>query len=623
MYTNKHTFWINKPEVLLSNIKLVSKKNACIEEELNAYTRLFIFLSFLLLFIKPRISLYFLIFSILFIIIIYYVKKNMELQTNQVRENYESTHNKKERYGPSYSKNESSKNRPDWVTGHMYVSAPTPEQESKNNSCNDFRHSVKNPTKVLFPGGNAGNDSTFMQVDPVSAGRFCLPPTSLENNVFNNSNYVSNNQRLANAPLKERYAQPESRSIQQRAKISPIITKPSHDMEWITNSFVSSPPINSETNTELYNSGYLSHRTDCDYDTCPCEIQNYDTQCECELNKDISENPVEVEETAEEPQTIKGQLTPGQTVEITPETKENYKYPYETHGKCVSGCAESSSCDCDSCNQNEYQIVPPQKDDMVTAMGHFPEQVINNNLPSNIAVGECQKDESYKEYNKNIFTNIIQPGVYARSEVVEPITSNLGISTPLQFENVDMERDCGNGMVYLSRDPRQQTVPYGTAAAAAAAAAEVEDVVESSAIDPEAALERYEADSVPTPDQTNVYDPRFYGYGTSYRSYIDKMTGQPRFYYDDVDAQRRSNYVTKNHIDFTDYGTTTGPMNPEHFVDQKNVRQRANTTFVNNELLFRNDLQERMMRKSNQNQWQQRMAPIHTGYGSGSAGGSN
>ena len=167
----------------------------------------------------------------------------MELQTNQVRENYESTHNKKERYGPSYSKNESSKNRPDWVTGHMYVSAPTPEQESKNNSCNDFRHSVKNPTKVLFPGGNAGNDSTFMQVDPVSAGRFCLPPTSLENNVFNNSNYVSNNQRLANAPLKERYAQPESRSIQQRAKISPIITKPSHDMEWITNSFVSSPPI--------------------------------------------------------------------------------------------------------------------------------------------------------------------------------------------------------------------------------------------------------------------------------------------------------------------------------------------------------------------------------------------
>ena len=45
-------------------------------------------------------------------------------------------------------------------------------------------------------------------------------------------------------------------------------------------------------------------------------------------------------------------------------------------------------------------------------------------------------------------------------------------------------------------------------------------------------------------NQANIYDPRF-GYGTGYRSYIDETTGQPRFYYDDIDAITKPNYIVK------------------------------------------------------------------------------
>ena len=31
------------------------------------------------------------------------------------------------------------------------------------------------------------------------------------------------------------------------------------------------------------------------------------------------------------------------------------------------------------------------------------------------------------------------------------------------------------------------------------------------------------------PNESNVYDPRFTGYGTNYRTYIESVTGQPRF----------------------------------------------------------------------------------------------
>ena len=60
-----------------------------------------------------------------------------------------------------------------------------------------------------------------------------------------------------------------------------------------------------------------------------------------------------------------------------------------------------------------------------------------------------------------------------------------------------------------------------------------------------------------TPDMTvtesDIYDPRFNGYGTSYRAYTDENIGQTRFYYDDINSVRMPNYIVRSNIDFANY----------------------------------------------------------------------
>ena len=513
----------------------------------------------------------------------------------------------KERYSPEYQK-------PTWPTGYTYVNAI----QKKDNICENPEKNSDQVTKIMIAGGNAGNPDVFMQVDPKQAGKFCYPSINHDKDVVNNPNYVSLNQKYANQDIDS--------NIKERTKINPIVTQPIYDRDWMDNSFSSPSQINSETNVELYDSGYLlKDSTCCSNVSCNDNISG---NCECDINKPVADAEAaeaaaaaaaleasQVVKTPPEP--IQVSVNPGQSVQINPtqeESVERYSYPYNTEGKCASGCTDDNSCDCNDCPRNEYKLIPNQKDDLNTSMGYFPQQVLENNLPSNLAVGECQKGEHFKEYNKNLYSNIIQPGVYSRSEVIEPISSNLGISSSLQLQDVNMEKDCDNSINYISRDPRQISMPYGTAKAeaAAAAAASASMAVAGTPIDPAAAapvMEKYQP--VETPVESNVYDPRFHSYGTSYRAYNDKLTGQPRFYYDDIDVQRRPNYITRNNIDHTDYGTSTGAMDPKQFTNQNNVRELANKTFVDNELHFRTDMQERLMRKAHQNSWQQRQAPIH------------
>jgi hypothetical protein len=215
-----------------------------------------------------------------------------------------------------------------------------------------------------------------------------------------------------------------------------------------------------------------------------------------------------------------------------------------------------------------------------------PTQLLDHNLPSNLPSGECTKQNQFNQYNKNLHTNIIQPDMYSRSEVIEPIQSNMGITFQQQYQPVTCEPAENGGTTYVTHDPRIippiQTIP-----------------------------------KPPTqPDLSNVYDPRSFGYGTSYRSYIDTLTGQPRFMYDDIDAVKKPNYITRSNIDFAkwahSYDTisnekTDGPV-PNTF-----SRAMAQNQFLQDSLKQRGELQERYMHKvNNQVMWQRRQAPIHT-----------
>jgi cell division protein FtsI/penicillin-binding protein 2 len=164
------------------------------------------------------------------------------------------------------------------------------------------------------------------------------------------------------------------------------------------------------------------------------------------------------------------------------------------------------------------------------------------------------------KYNPNVFTSTITPGTYHIKDRNEPINSLMGISHEQQFQpsNYDI-------------------------------------------------IEPFE-----TLNMSNTYDPRFNGYGTSYRSYIDENVGQPRFYYDDVNAIKMPNYITRNAIDVTTFGDSYGPLNSGNKYTQ-NINRLADEDFTDSTINFRTEMMDRLMRKRNAEAWQQRTFPIRTG----------
>lgn len=115
---------------------------------------------------------------------------------------------------------------------------------------------------------------------------------------------------------------------------------------------------------------------------------------------------------------------------------------------------------------------------------------------------------------------------------------------------------------------------------------------------------------------SNVYDPRFTGYGSSKRSYWDSNVGQTRFMYDDVNCIRMPNYITRSKIDFLKYADSYGPLQSfnQHGNVNENLRSLVQDSYLQNSLKFRNELQERLLRKRNNELSQIRERPYHTNF---------
>lgn len=109
-----------------------------------------------------------------------------------------------------------------------------------------------------------------------------------------------------------------------------------------------------------------------------------------------------------------------------------------------------------------------------------------------------------------------------------------------------------------------------------------------------------------------IYDPRMIGYSDSKRGYIDKLLGQPKFYYDDINAARASNYITRNKIDIYSFGESTGRLrHPKEMCGDNN--QLAVEEFHNSTLQHRSDIMQSLMNKRNAEMWQLKEFPIYTG----------
>lgn len=450
-----------------------------------------------------------------------------------------------------------------------------------------------------------------------TSDRFCNDSRKVEPN---NPNFVSTNQRLAGPP-------------NPKTLIAPVVVPPAMALDyWRANNLINHSHINTESQRDTYLSGYEVSNC-CDrIDACigPYKIPNDNDSIEnfeyigisdpqrpasapCNPISNASKQMVSPTPTTSIPNIPSFQHeTAGERFSAV---KENHR---SVEGYQGYSCKDRAKPDARSPLPDDHvsasrQIVSPtpvttvpaipglyenfeypyekakvrdNESGWVNAMcGYNPDQIKESNLPSNLVAGNCEKDDAMKQYNKNLFTQNLQPDVYTVNQIIEPINSNMGISFTQQFPPTTCKRD-ENGLTYTEHDPR---------------------VFQPKMVPREPDMRVTEA---------NVYDPRFTGYGTSYRAYNDKNIGQTRFYYDDINSVRMPNYVVRSNIDFTDYADKYGPLyenTKNGNLYNSNIRALAQDTFLRSSLAQRDDLSERLMRKRNSELWQLRKAPMRTG----------
>lgn len=342
-----------------------------------------------------------------------------------------------------------------------------------------------------------------------------------------------------------------------KTKIPPIIVPPAWDFEyWKVNNSVFPSIINDVTNIDVYQSGYQ---------VSTCCAPTY---------TDWNAVPT---------------LPPVQQLAIPVCNIPEYQiYPNMNQDKKMINIKEGFEMPKFIDKQPGIFIRPNESGQVNVACGYNPEQLFQAGLPTNLPAGNCMQQPQMKTYNENLFTQTIQPGVYSVNQVNEPINANMGISFTQQFEPRTCQTDPISGnMKYTEHDPRI-----------------IEPIVPT-----------LNTDLINAVSEGNIYDPRFTGYGTSYRSYTDETTGQTRYYYDDVNAVRMPNYVVRSNIDNQPFADQYGPIKGGDQDGNKwnsNIHALADNAFLDSSIQFRTELQERLMRKVNAEQWQRRAAPINT-----------
>lgn len=526
------TVWLRNPTVLFCDFALLPMTHMNPTQQVNAMTRFLVIIALILYILDFKYTLPFLVLGILCTIIFYFVKRKKD-SMNRYKENF--THY------PSYS----AFSTPDRQTV-SYFQANTAPERVKCKSVEGLQVSVSDQ-----PG-----------LTPLSAYRYCNDSVPLD---YNDPNYVSPNQKLVGK------ANPKT-------LIAPVIAPPSCDLSyWRANNLIIQSNINEESQYDAYQSGEA-------VSTC-CGFMNDDTYLVPDPSPvsyavEIGEDPLM--RNRQHP-TYKKKHTPVRhdsavsalATEIHPRRAGDSNLPREVKETfTMDGYEYEHVFDNDIVNKSD---------------GYNPQQSEIAGLPTNYNAGRCKQLPAMKTYNDNMFTETVMPGVYSRSEIVEPINANMGISYTQQIPptTVTTDQDTGD-MFYTEHDPQLGGI------------AQIEPNLAT--LDPA--------------ERSDVYDPRHSGYGTSYRSYVDEMTGQPKFYYDDVDAVTMPNYITRNNIDFIPFADQYGPSPAGEAGGNKftpQIHALANDAFLRSTLEQRTSIAQSAMRKNNAIHWQRRMAPINTG----------
>lgn len=371
------------------------------------------------------------------------------------------------------------------------------------------------------------------QLDYVNFGTMCdnVPSKVIHKNtdyaVCNDVVVVDDNYQSINQKLAGYKGNPKTR-------VAPVITTPIYALAQRDNDLIVPNIINDQTNDNLALAGYTSDYSICASAPPEPSLPSYNKP-QGNLLQDLAENYV------------KNGISKNRN-NMLPEYNENmFNAPF---------------------------------DYVNTQSGYNPPQLFTANFPANGPQGNCAQSPRFNDYNDNLFTQNVQPGVYYQEQVIEPINSNIGISFTQQFLPKTYERTANGGTKRIDHDPIIDMPPPEI----------IEDI------------------DFPKPE--NIYDPRFSGYGTSYRGYVDNVVGQPRYFYDDINSVRMPNYIVRSNIDIHDYADVYGPMQTGGLA-LNDIKRDANLAFEQDSLLHRNEIMERVMRKSNARMWQQRQFPLN------------
>ena len=471
-----------------------------------------------------------------------------------------------------------------------------PQLVPPSDNYRDMQH-YTNPEFVLqqannpktWVGSNPNTLNSNLQPIPASQPYFYCDLYNRATGEKKMDSYQSGEDRCGFQPLGDSYIsinQKLAGGANPKTLIPPRIPTRLFDyQEWAEDPYVTLPGINAQYDQELYQSGYIV--TDC-IPTGP----SYYRKPQMSESTSCYQNPVSSNRD---------------------ETKENYappppkSYPKSSpsapsggvvpKSKIPIGMIENENPSTTMLRQQQHNQEWVIENTMDTSQGYHPQNLQYNeyvNSPYDPSWDKrCQNQKN--NYNREIGTIPIQPGMSTYSQVNQPdaMMSNMGISFTQPFLPTIPQQNRETGeLQYTEYDPL--SVPEGL-------------------LDNNAAGNYSDNDHNGEVSRINIYDPRLTGYGTSYRGYVDEMTGQPRFYYDDIEATTQYNYITRNHIDFTPYGTSVGPAiegNVTEWPSAMDVRQQANDQFANSVLFQRADLQERLMRKNTHREKQRRMAPF-------------
>lgn len=531
--TCKGEFWLNNPAELFCSLNVIPTDNMTLQSQLNAITRLILIISIILLIFNVRNSIIFLVTTLVITIITFYTQKKNYMEKYNSYNSYN-----RHRYEPTDSRCGifETKNERNFQPPLTKIQNPSPRSLLSLNGM----PVNKSPLDIVY---KAFPQETDFKVQTEGSNLFCNSSVLIQPD----QNFKSSNFRLQNQcePDTAPYgANPKTRK-------APIVSAPIYATDyWLEDNVVPSF-INGESNTDIYRSGYI-------VSNCCGDVEGKVMQ-----GRNICNN-------SDEDEIVEGfKYDTFGYPEITPNSGI-YSYPYK------------SSCNKEDFDDPIYYDNVGTNGDINVSCCYDPSQFLESNIPNNVPAGSCDRSENLDCYNKKLFTNIIQPGVYSVNEVVEQPMSNLGISFTQQFQPVTCESKDGNEITYINHDPR--------------IIREKEEI--------EIPEERV--------TESDVYDGRLYGYGTSYRSYVDPQLGQPKFYYDDINSVRRPNYIIRSKVDVFPWADSYGPVKPMEERNKSDFYNRslANDEFLRNTIAQRTDLQERLMRKYNASAWQKKVAPL-------------